>query len=261
MNLVVCIKQVPSSNEVRLDPQTHTIVRDGKQSVVNPFDLHAIECAVALKERFGGSITAVSMGILSAEALLRDAVARGVDRGLLLSDRAFAGSDTLATSYTLAAGIRTLAEPFDLILCGKMATDGDTAQIGPELAEQLGIPHITDVADLLSADSGCVTVRRMLGPVQQDLRVPLPALLTVTRELNLPRLPSLAGVRRSLTAPCPVLKAADLDVHLGRLGLDGSPTHVVCTFVPDRARESICLTGTAREQAQSLLKLVQETVQ
>ena len=258
MNLVVCIKQVPSSNEVRLDPVTHTIVRDGKQSVVNPFDLHALELAVTLKERFGGSITAVSMGILSTEALLRDAVARGADRGLLLSDRAFAGADTLATSYTLAAGIRTLEEPFDLILCGKMATDGDTAQIGPELAEQLGVPHVTDVTELLAADGSSVTVRRCLGAVRQDLRVPLPALLTVTRELNLPRLPSLAGIRRSLTAPCPVLGAADLDADPARLGLDGSPTHVVRTFVPERARAGVALTGSAADQADAILELLRE---
>ena len=145
MRYVVCIKQVPSTNEVRLDPVTNTILRDGRQSVVNPFDAHAVEEGVRLKERFGGEVLAISMGIPAVEELLRDAVARGADRAVLLSDRAFAGADTLATSYTLAAGIRR-AGTFDLILCGKMAVDGDTAQIGPELAEQLGIPHLTEVS-------------------------------------------------------------------------------------------------------------------
>lgn len=255
MNLIVCIKQVPSSNEVRMDPVTHTIVRDAKQSVINPFDLHALEAAVALKERFGGTVTVLSMGIPATRELLRDAVARGADRGLLLSDRAFAGADTLATSHALAAGVRSLEEPFDLILCGKMATDGDTAQIGPELAEQLGVPHVTDVTALLETEENSLTVRRTLAGGHEDLYVPLPALITVTRELNLPRLPSLAGVRRSLTAPCPVVGADALGVDPARVGLNGSPTQVVRTFVPRRTRESVALTGSAGEQAAAILEL------
>ncbi|MCL2539710.1 MAG: electron transfer flavoprotein subunit beta/FixA family protein, partial [Oscillospiraceae bacterium] len=259
MNIAVCIKQVPSSNEVRLDPVRHTIIRDSKQSVINPYDLHALEVAVSLKERLGGAITAISMGIPATEALLRDAVARGADKGMLLSDRAFAGADTLATSYTLAAGIRSLKERFDLVLCGKMATDGDTAQIGPELAEQLHIPHVTDVSVLLDADENSLTVRHTFGAGYRDLRVVLPALLTVTREINLPRLPSLAGLRRALDASCLVIGAAGLDAAPDRIGIDGSPTQVVRTFMPTRKIENIVIGGNAVTQAKTILDLVRET--
>ena len=150
MNLIVCLKQVPATTEVRLDPVTKTILRDGRQSVTNPFDSHALELAVTLKERFGGTVSALTMGIPAAEGMLRDALGRGADRALLLSDRAFAGSDTLATAYALSLGVRRLGEA-DLILCGKMAVDGDTAQIGPELAEHLGIPHVCDVCEIKDA--------------------------------------------------------------------------------------------------------------
>lgn len=150
MKIAVCIKQVPSTNEVRLDPVTNTIIRDGRQSVTNPFDTYAVEAAVQIKEQLGGEVTVLSMGIPSTERLLRDACSRGADKGVLLSDRAFAGADTLATSYALSLWCRTAG--LDLILCGKMAVDGDTAQIGPELAEHLGIPHITDVCEILEID-------------------------------------------------------------------------------------------------------------
>ena len=144
MKIIVCIKQVPSTNEVKLDPETKTIIRDGRQSVINPFDTYAMEEAVRLKEKLGGTVCALSMGIPAVERLLREAMSRGVDSALLLSDRAFAGADTLATAYTLSLGVRHLGD-FDLILCGRMAIDGDTAQIGPELAEDLGIPQVTNV--------------------------------------------------------------------------------------------------------------------
>jgi len=259
VNIAVCIKQVPSSNEVRFDPVKHTIIREGKQSVINPYDLHALEAAVNLKERLGGAITIVSMGIPATETLLRDAIARGADKGMLMSDRAFAGADTLATSYTLAAGIRSLKEKFDLILCGKMATDGDTAQIGPELAEQLHIPHITDVLALLDADENSLTVRHTFGAGYRDLMVLLPALMTVTREINLPRLPSLAGLRRSLDASCLVIGADGLAVASDRIGIDGSPTQVVRTFMPLRETQSVVIDGSAAAQAKAILDLVRKT--
>lgn len=144
MNIIVCVKQVPSTTEVRMDPVTHTILRDGRQSVINPFDSTAVELAVQLKEAHGGTVTALSMGIPATETLLRDAIASGADNAVLLTDRRFAGADTLATSYTLSLGVAAIGK-YDCILCGKMAVDGDTAQIGPELAEQLGLPHVTDV--------------------------------------------------------------------------------------------------------------------
>ncbi|MEG2204797.1 MAG: electron transfer flavoprotein subunit beta/FixA family protein, partial [Oscillospiraceae bacterium] len=194
MKIIVCIKQVPSTNEVRLDPVTNTIIRDGRQSVTNPFDSYALEQAVELKEKMGGTVTVLSMGIPDTERLLRDAMSRGADAALLLSDRAFAGADTLATSYTLSLGVRKLGGA-DLILCGKMAVDGDTAQIGPELSEQLGIAHVTDVSEILSIEAGRITVRRLCDGGSQTLEVRLPALLTVLKDINMPRMPSIAGVR------------------------------------------------------------------
>ena len=259
MRIVVCIKQVPSTNEVRLDPETHTILRDGRQSVVNPFDAHAIEEAVRLKEARGGSVLAVSMGIPAVEELLRDALARGADEAVLLTDRAFAGADTLATSRTLAAGIRR-AGPFDLILCGKMAVDGDTAQIGPELAEQLGIPHLTDVDAILSVEEGRVTVSHRGENGPETAQAALPALLTLTREINVPRMPDLTGVRRSLTAPFVRWGADDLDVDPARCGLKGSPTQVVRTFVPRRERETVFLEGAPAQQAAQMLEIVREVL-
>lgn len=257
MKIAVCIKSVPSTNEVRLDPETNTILRSGRDSVINPFDLHALEAAAQLKRRYGGGITAVSMGIPETEELLRDAVARGADRAALLTDRAFAGSDTLATSYALSLGIRALGD-MDLILCGKMAVDGDTAQIGPELAEQLGIPHVTDVCEILSASRDSVTVRRLTEGAAQVLRVRLPALLTVVREINTPALPTLAGVRRGEAARVTVFTAEALGADVTRCGLHGSPTQVRRTFVPRREKETEYLTGSPAETARALLELSKE---
>ena len=259
MRIVACIKQVPSTNEVRLDPEKHTILRDGRQSVVNPFDAHAVEEAVRLKETCGGTVLAISMGIPAVEELLRDALARGADEAVLLSDRAFAGADTLATSYTLAAGIRK-AGPFVLILCGKMAVDGDTAQIGPELAEQLGIPHLTEVDAILSVGEGRVTVSRQGQQGPETVEAALPALLTLTREVNTPRMPTLTGVRRSLTAPFVCWGADDLKADRGRCGLEGSPTQVVRTFVPQRERETVFLSGSPERQAEQMVKIAGEVL-
>ena len=163
MNTVVCIKAVPSTTEVKMDPVTNTLVRDGRQSVVNPFDQTALEVAVRLKEQLGGRVCALSMGIPDTERLLRDCLARGADQGLLLSDRAFAGADTLATSYSLSCGLADLTKNgwhTDLVICGKMAVDGDTAQIGPELACVLGVPCVTDVLEVVAADEQQLTLRR-----------------------------------------------------------------------------------------------------
>ena len=193
MKIVVCIKQVPSTNQVRLHPETNTLIRDSRESVTNPFDTYAIEQAIQLKERLGGEVVVLSMGIPATERLLRDALSRGADRGVLLTDAHFAGADTLATSYTLSLGIRKLA-PVDLILCGKMAVDGDTAQIGPELAEQLGIPHVTEVAQIQDITDEMVVCDKTTDFGTQTLRSKLPALLTVVKDINLPRMPSIEGV-------------------------------------------------------------------
>ena len=242
MKTIVCVKQVPASNEVRLDPKTNTIIRDGGQAVINPFDSHALEAALQLKEQLGGEVTVLSMGIPDTAHMLRDCMARGADRALLLTDRAFAGADTLATSYALCKGVEA-ADDFDLILCGKMAVDGDTAQIGPELAARLNIPHVTDV-EWLEATETHVTVRRQLGGSVQTLCVPLPAVLTVTRELNVPRLPSIAGVLRAEEAAVDTYDACRAGADETQCGLKGSPTQVVQTYLPQRTRVVQEITGT-----------------
>lgn len=259
MKIVVCIKQVPSTNEVRLDPVTNTIVRNGRQSVINPFDTYAIEQAVQIKEQHGGEVIAMSMGIPATEKLLRDAQSRGVDRAILLSDRDFAGADTLATAYTLSLGIKQL-ENFDLILCGKMAVDGDTAQIGPELAENLGIPHVTDVCEFINITPGEIVCKKITDRGYQVLRVKLPALLTVVKNINMPRLPSIPGVLFGLSAPLELKNAVDLHADSKCIGLSGSPTQVVKTYMPQRQSEAIVIEGDIETQAKQIAKFIKEVL-
>lgn len=240
MKYIVCVKQVPGTNEVRLDPETHAILRDGRAAVINPLDYAALETAVRLKKNYGGTVTALSMGIPATEALLRDAAARGADRGLLLTDRAFAGADTLATSYTLSLGVRA-AGGADLILCGKNAIDGDTAQIGPELAAVLGYSLATDAEEVLSLDETSVTVRKVTDAGTQTVRLSLPAVVTVLGTALQPSLPTLSGVRRSLDAPIRVMNAAEAGADPARIGFTGSPTAVVKTFVSESSRAGASL--------------------
>lgn len=257
MRIIVCVKQVPSTNMVRLDPETHTIIRDGRAAVTNPFDSSALEVALRLKEQLGGQVAALSMGIPATRGLLLDAISRGADRALLLSDRVFAGADTLATSYALSLGVRRLGE-FDLILCGKMAVDGDTAQIGPELAEHLGIPHATEVSEIISATEKSIVCRKNVDNGLEELEVPLPALLTVVKDIAQPRLPSISGIRRSLEAGCPSLSAAEVGADPDRCGLAGSPTQVIRSFTPESQGEAQLLTGNNAAIAAAVLNIVGE---
>lgn len=258
MRMVVCMKAVPSTTEVRMDPKTNTIVRDGKQSVVNPFDAAALEVALQLKERLGGHVTALSMGIPDTQRLLRDAIARGADDAMLLSDRAFAGSDTLATSYALSLAFGKLDAPADLVLCGKMAVDGDTAQIGPELAGLLDVPCVTSVSEMLEATPDHLVVRHDVDGGTETVEVPLPAVLTLTKDVATLRMPSIAGVRTGEAAEASVLDAAAAGANRARCGLDGSPTQVVRSFVPERTNEAVELSGTPVEQASVLLDVFGE---
>ncbi|MEW9121905.1 MAG: electron transfer flavoprotein subunit beta/FixA family protein [Thermotaleaceae bacterium] len=260
MRIIVCIKQVPSTNEVRLHPVHNTIMRDGRQSVTNPFDTYATEQAIQIKEQQNGEVIALSMGIPATERLLRDAVSRGVDRSMLLSDPKFAGADTLATAYTLSLGIREIGD-FDLILCGKMAVDGDTAQIGPELAENLGIPHITDVCEFMRVSKAEIVCKKITDYGHQILKVKLPALITVVKDINMPRLPSIEGVLSSLSAPFEIRNANVLKADEQRIGLTGSPTQVVKTYVPQRQREAIELQGDEERQAELIGKLLGEVLE
>ncbi len=257
MNIIVCMKQVPSSNEVQLHPITKTIIRDGKASVINPFDSSALEQAVQLKEQLGGTVTALSMGILDTKTLLQDGISRGADKAVLLSDRSFAGADTLATSYTLSLGVKQIGA-FDLILCGKMAVDGDTAQIGPELAQTLGIPCVTDVVDVITATPTTLTVNRAIDGGHQVIAVTLPAVLTVAKEIQQPRLPSITSICQSLTQEVSVYTAEQIGAALTRTGLSGSPTQVVDTFLPQATAQCITFSGDVPTLCHNLHTLIQE---
>jgi len=231
MNIIVCIKQVPDTTQVQIDPETNTLIREGVDSIINPFDMYAIEEGVRLKEKFGGKTTVITMGPPQAEAALREAISMGCDEGVLISDRAFAGSDTLATGYTLAMAIRKIKD-FDIIICGKQASDGDTAQVGPGIATQLDIPQITYVKKIEEIKDNSAIVERMTEEGYEIVRTTLPCLLTVVKEINEPRIPSLKGRMASKKATFPVWKAIDLDVDENQLGLTGSPTWVNKIFTP-----------------------------
>lgn len=231
MKITVCVKQVPAANEQRLDPVTGTVIREGVPSILNPFDAYALEEAVRLKERLGGEITVLSMGVPSAQETLRRALAVGADQAILLSGRAFAGADTLATARALAKAIGK-AGGADLVLCGRMATDGDTAQVGPMLAEMLGVPHAADVSEIEAIDGGRVILTRMTDDGYRREQLPLPALLTVVKEINVPRLPSVTGVLRGQAAEVTVWDAPDVGALPEEIGQRGSRTRVVRTARP-----------------------------
>ena len=199
MNIIVCIKQVPDTANVKIDPQTNTLIREGVESIINPFDMYAIEEAVRTKEKLGGSVLAVTMGPPQADAALREAISMGVDEAVLVSDRAFAGSDTWATSYTLACAIKKIGK-FDIIFCGKQAADGDTAQVGPGVSMHLDIPQVTYVKKIEEVTPDHARVERMTEEGYEVIEVPLPVLFTVVKEINEPRIPSLKGKMRAKCA-------------------------------------------------------------
>jgi len=252
MKIDICVKQVPASNETRMDPVTHTIIRDGTGSILNPFDAYAVEEALRLRERVGGTVKAFSMGIPAAADMLRRVLALGVDDALLLTDRAFAGSDTLATARVLAAAVAADGMP-DMILCGRMATDGDTAQVGPMLAECLGIPHVSDVAAVEEITEESAVVRRLTDYGYVRLRVRLPALLTVLKEINNPRLPSLTGILKAEERNIPRAGHEALDLDPALTGLGGSATRVVSSVRPVLEKKSEILSGSPEQQAKALL--------
>ncbi len=252
MNIIVCVKQVPDAKDVRLDPKTNTLAREGVASIMNPYDQHAVEEAVRLKESLGGAVTVVTMGPPQAEAVLRQAISCGADSGVLVSDRAFAGADTWATSYTLAKAITTLGA-FDLVLCGKQAIDGDTAQVGPGLGVRLGIPFVTCVQKVRCADTKGLVVERMMDDGYDVVKVDYPALLTVVKDVNEPRVPSLKGTMKAKKAVIRTMNAVEINADPALIGLPGSPTQVVKVFPPEPRGERCLLTGTIDEQVEQLV--------
>jgi electron transfer flavoprotein beta subunit len=259
MDIIVLVKQVPDTTEVKLDPKSGSLIREGLESIINPDDRHALEAAVQLKESLGGKITALSMGPPQAVDAVSEAIGMGADEGVLLSDKAFAGADTWATSYTLGKAIEVLGG-FDLILCGRQAIDGDTAQIGPQVADFLQIPHVTYVFEIEQCREPALIVKRRLEDGFERIRCNLPALLSVTGELNNPRYPvvsRLIDVCRE-KAPVKIWNAADIGVKTSEVGLEGSLTHVIRTFAPKFERQGEILEGEPKEAVRSLLGKLRE---
>ena len=251
MKIIVCVKQVPDAKDVRLDPKTNTLSREGVQAIMNPYDRHALEEAVRLKEQHGGTVTVLSMGPPQAEEMLREAVSCGADEAVLVSDRAFAGADTWATTYTLSQAIKKI-DDFDLILCGKQAIDGDTAQVGPGLAERLDIPFVAYVRKINDCTADIIRAERLMDDGYDLVEVPLPALFTVVKEINEPRIPSLKGKMRAKKIDITKLTAVDIEADPEQLGLKGSTTQVVRVFSPELRGERCMLAGTASEQVAQL---------
>lgn len=252
MRIIVCIKQVPQVTDVKIDPKTNTLIREGVPSIMNPYDLHAIEAGLQIKESVSGKVTAITMGPPQAEEVLREAVSMGVDEVILLTDRRFAGADTWATSYTLSQAIKKIG--FDLIICGKQAIDGDTAQVGPEMAEFLNIPHVAYVRKIHSVSSTYMIVERLMDDCYEKIWLSLPALITVVKEINNPRPPSIRGKLLAKKTTIPRWSAEDIEADEDKIGLKGSPTMVKNIFAPPPRGEKQILEGTPEEQVDTLLK-------
>lgn len=233
MNILVCIKQVPETNKVAVDPITGVLLRNGVDSKMNPYDLYAIETALRLKEKYGGKITTISMGPPQAAQVIKEAFSMGADEGILISDKKFGGADVLATSFTLAQGIRTM-EPFDLILCGKQTIDGDTAQVGPEVGEFLHIPTVSNVLKIIEATTSTITVEMDMTNDIEIIKVKFPCLLSVEKDIYPPRLPSFIKKSATKDREIKILTLNDLlDQDEMHYGLNGSPTKVQRIFPPE----------------------------
>lgn len=253
MNIVVCLKQVPGTTQVKIDPETNTLVREGIKNIVNPFDTYAIEEGVRLRERYGGKVIVLSMGPPQAEETLREAISTGADEAILLSDGAFAGADTLATAYTLAQAINKIKE-YDLIICGRQTIDGDTGQVAPELAEMMGIPFVAYASKIEEISESKMLVQRMVEDGHEVIEAPLPAIISVVKEINVPRLPSLRGLTRARSAMITTWTANELGVVRNMVGLSGSATRVVRVFFPQREQRGEILQGSLESQVENLVE-------
>ena len=257
MNIIVLVKQVPDTSEVKINRETNTLIRDGVPSIINPYDRYAIEEALRLREKHGGKVTAVTMGPPQAVEALKEAVSLGVDDVVLLSDRAFAGADTWATSYALSQGIRKIGD-FDLVIAGKQAIDGDTAQVGPETADMLGIPFVAYIRKIEQVEVGKMVAERLMDEGYDVVETSLPALITVVKEINEPRVPSLKGKMKAKNLKVAAWTATDIGSDENKIGLRGSPTQVVRIFPPSPRGQREILSGTVEEQVATLAKKLKE---
>ncbi len=258
MNTIVCIKQVPGTTKVEVDKKTGVLKRDGIESKMNPYDLYALETAFKIKELVGGVIDVVSMGPPQAVEVIKEAYSMGADNGILISDRKFAGADVLATSYTISQGI-TKAGEYDLIICGKQTTDGDTAQVGPEIAEYLGIPHVTNVNKIVEIRHDCIIVEMDIQEVNEVLEVKLPCLITVEKDIYEPRLPSYIRKKETKNREIKILSLNDLkDKDENKYGLNGSPTQVERIFPPQVNIEHESFSGSSEKVSKDIFDKLKE---
>ena len=257
MEILVCVKQVPDTAEVKIDPEKHTVIRAGVPNIFNPFDQNALEAALQLKDSQGARVTLLSMGPPQAEDVLREGLAMGADDAYLLTDRKVGGSDTLATGYCLAQAVRKVAElqgieQFDIVLCGKQAIDGDTAQVGPQIATELGIPQITYAAEI-TVEGETVRVKQQNEEGYIVTEANFPVLITAVKELNEPRFPTIRGTMKAKRREIPHLSADDIKVDETKIGLKGSPTMVRKIFTPPQRTQGLVIKEEDPNAAVSVL--------
>lgn len=258
MKIIVCMKQVPAGTNVEIDPETGAMKRMSGETRTNPYDLFALETALLLKEKMGGTVTVLTMGPAQAEEMMRDAYTMGADEAVILSDRKFAGADVLSTSYALKQGIEVIGGA-DLILCGRQTTDGDTAQVGPAIAEHMGIPHAAWVSEIVDVREDAICVKQDLASVTQVSELPFPCLITVDKDICVPRLPSYRLMRETEERPVRILSFKDMpDQDLSRYGLIGSPTAVERMFAPPETQKQVYLEGNADEKTEQLFSVLTE---
>ena len=253
MNIIVCLKQVPGTTAVKINPETNSLIREGIENIINPFDTYALEEGVRLREKHGGKVTVITMGPPQAELALREAISLGADEVILLSDRAFAVADTWATAYTLSRAVVKLAD-YDLIICGRQTIDGDTGQVGPELAEMLDMPFVAYVSNIEEIKESYLRVRRMVEEGHEVIETTLPAVITVAKEINVPRLPSLRGKMQSKSAAITTWTINDLDVVENMVGLAGSSTQVIKIFFPEMVSQAEILQGDLESRVDTLIE-------
>lgn len=256
MNILVCVKQVPGSNNVEVDPVTGVLKRNGIQSKINPYDLYAIELALTLTEAYGGRVECITMGPPQAKSVILEAICMGASKGTVLTDRKFAGADVLATAYTLSQGIKKCGE-FDLILCGKQTTDGDTAQVGAEIAEYLGIPNVANVLSVDGVEKDKLSLTSLLDDKNMKMEISLPCLISVDGDINTPRLPSYKTKKLLKDGDVTFFTFADFeDQDPSHYGLSGSATQVERIFPPEKNDQKYTLDGDAAQQTEALFELL-----
>ena len=255
MKILVCVKQVPNTNEVKINPKTGTLIRDGVESILNPDDGNALEAALQIKDQNEGTtVTVISMGPPQASDVLIECMAKGADDAILLSSRAFGGADTWATSNTIAGAIRKIKD-YDIIFAGRQAIDGDTAQVGPQIAERLGIPQVTYVEEVIKCEEKKLTVKRQLEDGYEIIEIPTPCLLTAVKELNTPRYMSVGGIYEAYEKEITVWSEKDIPVEADAIGINASPTKVFRSFTPEPKGRGMMVEGTPKEAA---VKVVEE---